>query len=459
MTTYAAKYRRISDDDEGQELGVTRQDQDLNALAAHKGYAIFDDYCDNDISASTRSKKRRPNYERMIRDAKAGKFKVILAYTSARLTRRPRELEDLIELSERHGVRIEYVKSPSFDLNTADGRNVARILAANDAAESERISERVSRTYVQRISSGGNGGGPRAYGFEPDGTTLRAAECAVISDAAHKVLRGASLRALARDLRAAGVPTATGGHWTPELLRGVLVRPRNAGRIVLHGEVIGKASWDPIVPPDVHDQVVRILTNPNRDTRAGTAPRWLLSGIATCGICNDGTSVEVTMGGRNPRYRCKKSGHLTRNAQHTNEWVRDVLLAWIVRDAAHLLIPTRPDVDVAGLRAERDAIEANLAAIGGDVVLGLLTRAAAHEATRVGRARITEIEAQLASAAGPDPDLAELVASADPVGTWEGLPLENKRLVLKKLVNVTLLPSTRRGRGFDEDSVRIEPRT
>src|SRR5688572_33310973 len=131
----AAKYRRISDDREGRELGVTRQNEDLDKLAERNGLTIVADYCDNDISASTRSQKRRPEYQRMLVDARAGKFDVILGYSSSRLTRRPRELEEQIDLAEECGTRFLYVASPSFDLNPSAGRTVARGPAAMGAGE------------------------------------------------------------------------------------------------------------------------------------------------------------------------------------------------------------------------------------------------------------------------------------------------------------------------------------
>ena len=37
------------------------------------------------------------------------------------------------------------------------------------------------------------------------------------------------LRSIARDLRKLGVPTASGTEWSPEGVRGVPLRPRNAG--------------------------------------------------------------------------------------------------------------------------------------------------------------------------------------------------------------------------------------
>src|SRR5690606_39044801 len=120
----AATYRRISDDREGREIGVARQAEDLAALAKRLGVTIVADYEDNDISASTRSRRRRPGYEAMIAAAKRREFDVILAYSASRLTRRPREHEDLIDLAEHYGIRYYYVVSPSFDLNTADGKTI-----------------------------------------------------------------------------------------------------------------------------------------------------------------------------------------------------------------------------------------------------------------------------------------------------------------------------------------------
>ncbi|MGC4856245.1 hypothetical protein ACLQ24_23400 [Micromonospora sp. DT4] len=64
----AAKYRRISDDREGCELGIARQDEDLDALDERLNLVYVASCFDNDISASSRWNKRRPDYERMLAD-------------------------------------------------------------------------------------------------------------------------------------------------------------------------------------------------------------------------------------------------------------------------------------------------------------------------------------------------------------------------------------------------------
>lgn len=69
----AAIYLRISEDREGRELGVTRQQQHCRQLAKRLGVKIVATFTDNDISAAA-SQQERPQYLRMIQDATTGQF-------------------------------------------------------------------------------------------------------------------------------------------------------------------------------------------------------------------------------------------------------------------------------------------------------------------------------------------------------------------------------------------------
>lgn len=151
-----ASYERISDDREGKELGVARQREDTTELAAQDGHTIPEQakFQDNDLGASTRSRKPRPDFERLMAYVISGQVKVVYAYSNSRLTRRPMELELLIRVADRAGVQYRTKASGSDDLATADGRMVARIKAAVDAAEAERTGERVARTHLQSAQAG-----------------------------------------------------------------------------------------------------------------------------------------------------------------------------------------------------------------------------------------------------------------------------------------------------------------
>jgi site-specific DNA recombinase len=158
----AAIYTRISSDREGQERGVARQEQDCRELADRLGWEVAGSYSDNDTSAS--SGKRRPGWEQLLSDLRAGRVEAVLAYSSSRLYRRVRDLEGLLDLNPK----IRTVVSGSIDLNTADGRMHARLLATIDQAEAERVGERIRRQKAQNragaapgpsATSGGAAGG------------------------------------------------------------------------------------------------------------------------------------------------------------------------------------------------------------------------------------------------------------------------------------------------------------
>jgi site-specific DNA recombinase len=292
-----AVYTRISDDAEGLRLGVERQRQDLEALAAELGQPIMGRFEDNDISASTRSTKRRPQYERMLASARAGDFGVIIAYTSSRLTRRPRENEDLIELSEQFGVTFRYLRSPSFDLNTADGRNIARILAANDAAEAERISERVARAALGRLQNNGYHGGPPAFGYtaivndagKTESWQHHPEHAAWLKDAVERVINGESVYAICMDWRRQGRLTPNGKVWLPATLKRILLSPAVTGfRYV--GEELLPAPWTQIVPVATWDRACSLIRVSSTEPGETPAPQYdtrrkhLLGGLLRCGV-------------------------------------------------------------------------------------------------------------------------------------------------------------------------------
>ncbi|MCC9310433.1 recombinase family protein [Kitasatospora sp. RB6PN24] len=100
---------RISDDPTEAEKGVTRQREDVEALAARLGWTIAKVYTENDTSAYKRSRIRkpdgrsvwrviRPEFRQMLQDYEDGVIDAIIVYDLDRLARQPRDLEDLIDL-------------------------------------------------------------------------------------------------------------------------------------------------------------------------------------------------------------------------------------------------------------------------------------------------------------------------------------------------------------------------
>jgi site-specific DNA recombinase len=71
---------------------------------------------DNDKSASTNAEVYRPDYEDMLNRLEAGPVRIVLSYTTSRLTRKPEETERQIKLAREHGVQYYYVRGQALDL-------------------------------------------------------------------------------------------------------------------------------------------------------------------------------------------------------------------------------------------------------------------------------------------------------------------------------------------------------
>ena len=168
-----AIYNRISQDRTGERAAVTRQLEDARALAAARGWATVEPpYVDNSISAYKRT-TRRPGYERMAADYRAGKFEAIITYDLDRLTRQPRQLEDWIDEAESRGLKLVTTNGEA-DLSTDAGRLFARIKVAVGRSEMERKGARQARAIRQRVENGKVLAGVRLTGYDDKGNVIEA---------------------------------------------------------------------------------------------------------------------------------------------------------------------------------------------------------------------------------------------------------------------------------------------
>jgi DNA invertase Pin-like site-specific DNA recombinase len=296
-------YARISSDREGDELGVRRQIADCERLAQLRGCVVAERYVDDDVSAW--SGRVRPQYERMLDDLRSGAIRGVLVWHLDRLHRHPRELEAFLDLCDEVDVQILGCVTGDVDLADHGGRLLARMLGSLAKYESDHKSERLLRKHEELASRGKvSGGGSRPYGYEPDKLTVRPAEAAEIRACAKRLLAGEPVRSITADLNARGVPSATGGAWSPQSLRRMLASPRISGQRAHHGEIVATAEWPGIISLEDGAAIRALLANPERRTNK-SARRYLLGGILVCDHCGERLVARPRSGGQR-RYACAK---------------------------------------------------------------------------------------------------------------------------------------------------------
>ncbi|PCE15896.1 hypothetical protein AUC47_10240 [Microbacterium sp. SZ1] len=465
----AVIYCRISDDPTGRAAGVERQRDECMALAEARGEKVLEVIVDNDLSAT--SGKRRPGFERVLSLVRDNIIDTIVVWHTDRLYRMPRDLEPIIDLAEGRRLRFLTVESSEIDLNTPSGRMVARMLAAMSAQEVEHKAQRQRSAGDQRAARGMPTARP-GYGYRRvDGRdVVEASEASTIREAARRVLDAESLRSVAADFNVRAVPSPAGAPWQGITLRQLLRRPSIAGLRTHRGDVVGEFDVEmhpPILDRDTYDRLTAMFNDPLRasSSRAGHPPKYLLSGIAWCGRC------EETLGGRMKRlppwtpkpgqkskpvkaaYSCGACHKVRRLQEPVDELVTEILLRRLEREDAAELFATG---DPVAARAARDAIaavSARLASAADLFAEGSIDADQLARITAKGRAEREDHEAALALALPP-------ALPRDAVGararlSWASYDVERRRAILNALMRVTIMPSGP-GQSFDPSLIRVE---
>ena len=458
MTTRAATYLRISLDRTGEHLGVDRQRDACRRICRERGWTAVE-YMDNSVSAS-KERGTGTSYGRMLEDARAGRIGAVVVWDLDRLTRRPREIEDWIDLAVEHGVRL-VTADGEIDTASGNGQMYMRIKAAVARQEIDQKSRRQKAAHEQRRAAEGSrpASGWRALGWEPDGMTLRPAEAALVRRGAEHLLGGGSLRSVSRMWNEAGITTSRGTPWQPYSVRDVMLNPRTAG---FHPTLLGRGRWEigprggwpPLLPEETWQALGRLLTDPQRRTAPDTRRRYLLAGLARCGVCGQ----SLTTGGTQHGVRTLKCGngrHISRAAERIEEYVQAVIVARLERPDLAELARVDQGPDVAPLRetvlARRSALGNLLDAIAD----GTLTAAEARTRVPAARDALARAEADLAEA-GRVNVLASFVAADDVPAAWEALDVDQRRAVIALLADVVVLSPGRGARTFRPETVEIQ---
>lgn len=456
--TAAAIYVRISQDREGAGLGVQRQEEDCRALAERLGWRVVDLYVDNDTSAY--SGKLRKGYARLLADIKAGKVAAVIAWHTDRLHRNNRELLDYIDLSVQRKMPTQTVTAGPLDLSTASGRAAAITLGAWARAESEHKAERIQRAHVQAAQQGRWRGGARPFGYKADGVTVEPAEARLVRAAYRQLLAGESLAAIMRDWTDRGIHTTTGGNWSYATMRQLLLRPRNYGASVHRGEVVGVGQWEPLVDEPTWRSAAAILTDPTRRTSGSTQGRWLLAGLALCGVCGDGTTTVKSATGRSRGksriiYRCRSSAHLGRTAEYVDQYVEAVILERLRRPDARNLLVADETADTEGIRIEADSVRKQIKDALRLWNKRLMTTADYEASVEALQAELAVLEEKMTDRSRVVA-LADLLEAEDPAPVWERLSWAQRRAVVDVLVQVVIHSAGRgKARVFDPETVEI----
>jgi DNA invertase Pin-like site-specific DNA recombinase len=453
MTRNAWLYLRISRDEANDRLGVTRQEEALRAMVAERGWTVAGVHVDNDLSAYRA--RKRAGYEALLASVNSGD--VIVVTELSRLTRHPRELEDLVEFVEKRRVDITALRAGEIDLSTSGGRAIARVLGTMARMESEQLSERVAAKLNQNAAAGHAHGGVPHYGYRRVSAgvlEIDEDEAAIVKELVGRAMAGESFSSMVADLNKRGVPARLGGIWRVPSIGKILRSPTIAGLRVSKGEVVGEATWPPIIDRATHERVVAKLAG----TPVGPRPRRnLLLGFARCDECQ--AVMTSGSGGRSRKnkrsYSCSKENGGCGSNSVSADRAEQYVTALVIGAAATVdLSRARQSVDFSSVAQSLADDERLLAELASDLGERRITRAEWLAARGPLTDRITQARAQLEAANEPVVDRS-LTEHLD-IEKWKGLTFAQKRAVVGLFVDRVTVKKGKRGRNFDFTRLDVE---
>lgn len=474
------------------ELALDRQEKECRDRAARDGVEVSAErvYSDLSISAAD-ARKRRPAYERLLADVRAGEVGRVYVWDLDRLTRQPGQLDEWVKLAEAGRCHVVEAHGMDIDLSQPGGLLIARIRVAVAENESKHKGERQRAANRQRARTGRVPVGNRPTGYTHAGEVIEE-EAEAVRAVFAAFLAGASLKAIARALSGerdeltAGVPTLPRPSyraavewnerhpdrpprelpaeqpWNSSAVLKMLRNPRYAGftsyipteagkngdksapwhsrrvRDERTGEWV-RGQWEPIVPAEDWERAQAVLDDPARKVRVAEPGRrtHLGSGLYRCPVCGGRVHLQGVC------YTC--TGHVTRKADLVDAYVESVMEAVLSRpDLASLVCVRRP-----GDAGEAREIEAEIKRQRGrieraeaDYARDLIRAEDLRRARDVAEAAIRGAEARLrALADAPQPPA--IVREVAPAEAFREADLDAKRAVVDLLCDVYLTKTDR----------------
>lgn len=286
----AAIYARVSSAAQRDQHTIESQLHVLNAYVKAQGYELVGTYCDDGRSAKTGMLERRDGFARLMRDAEAHLFDVVVVLDVNRLTRTGsiEERAEILGPFQRLGIVIATPSGGVLDLRSFLGEFWVTIQAMVAAEDNRKRAEAIKGGKLRAIAEGRKPAGPTPYGLAYSRATgqwsLHSERAPIVVEMFERVAAGDACSTIADDFYARGIPGARGdwsrhrvwdivrsrhpvGEWTVDKRKGIVIKV------------------PAIVSEELWERAQQALLRHKKRGLRRTKHTYLLEGLATCGEC------------------------------------------------------------------------------------------------------------------------------------------------------------------------------
>lgn len=217
MRSKVAIYPRLSEEDRykknetDESESIQNQKSMLIEYALEHDWEIYDIYCDEDWSGADRN---RPEFNRLLKDAEARKFDIVLCKTQSRFTRELELVEKYIHgLFPIWGIRFISIVDHA-DTDVKGNKKARQINGLINEWYLEDLSENIKSVFANKMKNGQHIGSFALYGYKKDpdkkGHLIIDEEAAkVVREVFNLFVQGYGKTNIARILNERGIPNPT----------------------------------------------------------------------------------------------------------------------------------------------------------------------------------------------------------------------------------------------------------
>ena len=336
-----AFYTRISTDEDHQKYSLGAQKERLEAFCTSQygnDWKLFRLYRDTDSGTHM----NRDGLEEMLFDAEAQAFDTLLVFRVDRLSRKVRELAQMVDELTRCGVTLRSITEP-FDTASAAGKMMLQMLGVFAEFEHATIVERTKMGMEKKAKGGEWVGGAVPYGYRHDtekGLEIHIEEATIVKKMFKMYVFGREgAHTICRKLNESGHRKRSGKKWDKRMILHMLKNPLYIGKLRWRDSIY-EGNHCTIISDPLFQKAQEIAQERVSDLNGR---RWhngderLLTGRIKCARCRSGMVGVSTRKDRRkiPYYVCTKR---TTTHDCQQDYVRaDLLEAAIIADVSAVL--------------------------------------------------------------------------------------------------------------------------
>ncbi len=340
-----AAYARVSSGKDAMLHSLSAQVSYYSAfIQSRPGWTYCGVYTDE---AFTGTKDTRSGFQNLLADCRAGKIDIVITKSISRFARNTVTLLETVRELKSLGIDV-FFEEQNIRTLSSEGELMLTILASYAQEESLSVSENCKWYWKQRMKEGCLVGLRDMFGYSiTNGVVMiNEAEAKIVRWLFEQYIGGASTKALADALTAAGVRRVGGGKWTATRVRDLLKNEKYAGNALLQKKFVkdhltkklvrNKGELPQYYAEETHPAIIDAQTfeqaqavmEAHRKQSCGTKPttkRYPFTGKIVCGNCGKNYSHKTTHG--IPAWQCTTFLYTGKSACPAKQIPEDTLTA------------------------------------------------------------------------------------------------------------------------------------